>query len=159
MRRRTLWVALAIVVLALTSVGSAQAVERIVVRIEMGEFYFQVPGQERHAPIVLQAGQSYALVFANVGMMHHEVLIGRHVVVENGTPDGYEVNLLDALPLKVAGDGWEVGVSGFIEVELEPGQEITLEVTMPADLVGDWEIGCFVPGHYQAGMLAPFVIE
>lgn len=159
MRRWMWWAGVSLVVLALGSVGFAQDEERIEVRIEMGEYYFQVPGQERNAPIVLQAGQSYALVFANVGMMEHEVLIGRNVVVEDGIPDGYEVNLLDAVGLDVAGDDWYVGVSGFIEVELEAGQEITLQVTVPSELVGTWEIGCFVPGHYQAGMLAPFVIE
>ncbi len=133
--------------------------ERVVVRIEMGEFYFQVEGHERNEPIVLLAGQKYEIVFANVGMMEHEVLIGRDVVLAEGMPDGYEVNLLDAIEVDVVGEGWEVGTSGFVEVELEAGETVVLHFTLPDEAIGTWEIGCFIPGHYQAGMLAPFVVE
>jgi uncharacterized cupredoxin-like copper-binding protein len=133
--------------------------ERVVVRIEMAEFFFQVEGHERNEPIVLLAGQKYEIVFANVGMMEHEVLIGRDVVVEEGIPDGYEVNLLDAIEVDVVGEGWEVGTSGFVEVELEAGETVILHVTLPDEAIGTWEIGCFIPGHYQAGMLAPVVVE
>ena len=158
--RRTWIVGMAVVVLGLAALGHAQVTdERVVVRIEMGEFYFQVEGQERNEPIVLLAGQRYEIVFANVGMMEHEVLIGRDVVVEDGIPDGYEVNLLDAIEVDVVGEGWEVGTSGFVEVELEPGETVVLHFTLPDEAIGTWEIGCFIPGHYQAGMLAPVVVE
>lgn len=153
---------LALLVSALVAIASfalAQSSERIEVVIELHEFNFTVAGGEANAPIVLKAGQPYSVVFVNAGMMEHEVLIGRTVVVENGVPDGYETNLLDAIPVKVAGDDWEVGTSGFVEVELEPGQSVEIHFTLPVELIGTWEIGCFVPGHYQAGMLAPFIVE
>lgn len=141
------------------SLALAQDEEPTQVRIEMSEYYFQVEGQEQNEAIVLQAGHPYELVFANVGTMEHEVLIGREVVVEDGVPDGYETNLLDAVVMDVFEDDWMVRMSGMIEFELEEGEELTMLVTVPGDLVGTWEIGCFVPGHYQAGMKAPFVIE
>ena len=152
------------VVLGLVAVAAAMGhggvtEERVVVRIEMGEFYFQVEGHERNEPIVLLAGQPYEIVFVNVGMMEHEVLIGRDVIVEDGIPDGYEVNLLDAVEVDVVGEGWEVGTSGFVEVELDAGETVVLHFTLPDEAIGTWEIGCFIPGHYQAGMLAPFVVE
>lgn len=128
----------------------------------MGECYFQIEGQERNGAIVLEAGRPYEIVFANVGSMEHEVLIGRDVVEIDGAPDGYEANLLDAVEVDVVGDDeWEVGTSGLIEIELEleEGESVTIHVTVPAELVGTWETGCFVPGHYQVGMKAPFVIE
>ena len=147
-------------VAAVAAMGHAAVTdERVVVRIEMGEFYFQVEGQERNAPIVFLAGQRYEVVFVNVGVMEHEVLIGRDVVVEDEIPDGYEVNLLDAVEVDVVGEGWEVGTSGFVEVELEAGQTVVLHFTLPDEAIGTWEIGCFIPGHYQAGMLAPVVVE
>jgi len=162
--RKLSWAVMAAVVLGSSALVAAMghggvSDERLQVRIEMGEFYFQVEGHERNAPIVLKAGQRYELVFVNVGMMEHEVLIGRDVIVENGIPDGYEVNLLDALEVDVVGEGWEVGTSGFVEVELQPGTSVVLHVTLPDDAIGTWEIGCFIPGHYQAGMLAPVVVE
>ena len=141
------------------SLAFAQDAERIEVVIELHEFNFTIAGGEANAPIVFQAGQPYSVVFANLGMMEHEVLIGRTVLVENGVPDGYETNLLDAVEVDVVGEGWEVGTSGFVEVELEPGESVTIHFTLPAELVGTGEIGCFNPGHDQAGMLAPVVVE
>jgi uncharacterized cupredoxin-like copper-binding protein len=162
--RKLGWALMAVVVLGSSALVAATghggvSDERVQVRIEMGEFYFQVEGQERDAPIVLKAGQRYELLFVNVGMMEHEVLIGRDVVVEDGIPDGYEVNLLDALRVDVVGDGWEVVTTGFVEVELQPGTSVALHVTLSDDAIGTWEIGCFVPGHYQAGMHAPVIVE
>ena len=160
-RARTIWASMiAAVAIALAgSLALAQEMEPTQIRIEMAEFYFQVEGQEQNEAIVLQAGQPYELVFANVGTTEHEVLIGREVVVEDGVPDGYETNLLDAVVMDVSEDDWMVRMSGLIEFELEEGEALTMLVTVPEDLVGTWEIGCFVPGHYQAGMKAPFVIE
>ncbi|MDF1524493.1 MAG: hypothetical protein P1P87_16950 [Trueperaceae bacterium] len=152
----------ALLTFLLVTVGSfafAQDAERIEVVIELREFSFTVAGGEANAPIVFKAGQPYSVVFSNVGMMGHEVLVGRSVLVEDGVPDGYETNLLDALPVKVAGDDWEVGTSGFVEVELEPGQSVEIYFTLPTELIGTWEIGCFVPGHYQAGMKAAVIVE
>ena len=141
------------------SLALAQDAEPTQVRVEMAAFYFQVEGQAQNEAIVLQAGQPYELVFANVGTMEHEVLIGREVIVEDGVPDGYETNLLDAVVTDVVDDDRMVRMSGVIEFELEEGESLTLRVTVPEDLVGTWEVGCFVPGHYEAGMKAPFVIE
>src|SRR6056297_2353519 len=151
--------AILVAALAAGAMALAQDAEPMQVRIEMGEFYFQVEGQERNEAIVLQAGQPYDLLFANGGTMEHEVLIGRELLVEDGVPDGYATNLLDAVVIDVFEDDWLVRMSGMIEFEVEEGESLVFRVTVPEDLVGTWEIGCFIPGHYQAGMKAPFVIE
>lgn len=137
----------------------AQDDDEIELTIEMGEFYFQVEGQERNAPIVLEAGQAYEITFVNVGMMEHEVLIGRDLILENGSADGYQTNLLDQVVMDVVEDEGFVRVSGMIEFELEEGASITLELTLPDELIGTWEIGCFIPGHYEAGMKAPVEVR
>ena len=36
------------------------------------------------------------------------------------------------------------------------GQEIELPVKLSA---GTWELGCYEPGHYEAGMHQPLVVE
>lgn len=161
MRNRRWWSTLVIGTAWVLAFGMAfgQEAESIELRIELGEFYFQVDGQDRNAAIVLDAGQSYLLTFANVGTMEHEVLIGQGLLTDDGIADGYETNLLDQVEMDVVGDGWFVEVAGMIEFELEEGEQITLKVTVPEALVGIWEIGCFIPGHYEAGMKAPFEIR
>ena len=108
---------------------------------------------------MLEAGVPYVLSFVNVGSMEHEVLIGQGLLVEDDIPDGYETNLFEGVVLDVTGDDWFVRVGGMIEFELEEGESVTLEVTVPDSRIGVWEIGCFIPGHYQAGMKAPFEIR
>ena len=45
-------------------------------------------------------------------------------------------------------------------MEVEPGvKDIWIRITVPANLKGEWEIGCFVEGHYAGGMHAKLVFE
>ena len=37
-------------------------------------------------------------------------------------------------------------------ITVEPGGRVTLKVHIPDDAVGTWELGCFIEGHYEAGM-------
>lgn len=136
-----------------------------VVKLEvlLGEFYFQVEGAEKNAPIVLEAGKTYELELKNVGNVLHEVAIGKEVITEGGKAVGFAENLLEDVDVEIHGrmlvDGqerrFEVEAETLEEVELEPGVVLEVEFTIPEDRVGDWEMACFVPGHYEAGMRAP----
>jgi len=54
----------------------------------------------------------------------------------------------------------EVEDSLFGELEVEPGvNDIWLRMVIPAELKGEWELGCFVEGHYEQGMKAKLIIE
>lgn len=44
-------------------------------------------------------------------------------------------------------------------MEVEPGGFASVTFALPADRRGEWEIGCFVPGHYEAGMKATLVVR
>ena len=44
-------------------------------------------------------------------------------------------------------------------VTVEPGGVVELTLLVPADAVGTWEIGCFLEGHYEAGMLGTFNVQ
>ncbi len=155
--------ALLLLIVALGVLGAALAHgeegEVTTLEISMGEMFFQLEGQEQNAAIVLEAGETYAIEFKNVGAVKHVAFIGREVVTEDGVAVGYATNLLEDVEVKLEGAGWEVEAPGFIELELEPAEEAELIVTIPESLKGEWEIGCFIPGHYQAGMKAPFVIQ
>lgn len=119
--------------------------------IALGEFFFQEitsDGRaEKNAPIELPAGEELLIRFVNEGNTLHLVSMGR-----NADPDGlggYRENLFGGGP----------SGSGFISVNVEPGNEFLLHLFLPADAAGEWEIGCFIPGHYRAGMHAPLNVR
>ena len=118
--------------------------EEIELKILVGEFFFQVEGQEKNAPLVLETGTEYELVFKNVGVVLHEVILGREVKLEEGRAVGYQERLLEDVE---------------VETQLGPGVELRVAFTLPDERAGEWEIGCFIPGHYEAGMHAPLSIK
>ena len=118
--------------------------EVIELKISVGELFFQVEGQEKNSPLVLETGTEYELVFKNVGMVLHEVILGRQMKLEQGMAAGYQELLLEDVE---------------VETLLEPGVELRVAFTLPDEKAGEWEIGCFIPGHYEAGMHAPLSIK
>ena len=121
---------------------------------------FILEGQQPNTPVVLEAGKSYALEFENVGKIKHEVLWGRSPIkTAKGTLEDYETNLFASTEAVVDSKGWEVVNAGLIEVVLEPGQTLEVMITIPETMRGEWDMGCFQPGHYEAGMHAAIVIQ
>ena len=116
--------------------------------IRMGEMYFAVDGVEDGEPFRFTSGASHLMHFVNEGAVDHEVHFGREPSIEHRT---YLQNLF--------GMGGEHAMHGFMGLHLKPGESGTLHVWIPESKRGEWEIGCFIPGHYEAGMKAPFVIE
>ncbi|RMG89561.1 MAG: hypothetical protein D6712_01450 [Chloroflexi bacterium] len=138
--------------------GEAEEIEII-----LTEYAFTVEGGEENAPIVLHAGDTYKLEFVNEGEMMHEVLFGAGVIIEDDFAVGYEENIFEDVEAVIEGEmngaEFEVEVSGIEEIELNPGQKLEIMLTIPEELIGEWEIGCFVKGHYELGMVAPLIIE
>ncbi len=123
--------------------------------IHMGEMYFQVHSingeeveMEKNAPITIHAGQRHLIRFENVGTVEHEVHFGRNPDLEARV---YKENLF--------GEHGEEAALGFLGLHLLPGESATLHIWVPEDKKGEWEIGCFMPGHYEAGQRAPLIIE
>lgn len=131
-----------------------------VVQVRMSEFKFE-PAEVR-----LQAGQPARIEFINEGAIEHEVVIGRQLKLEAGKPAGYEEDFFEwgALPVETSGEGFRVGSPEEIEeegwhVEIEPGGKVLVSFTVPADRTGEWEVGCLIPGHYEAGMKGTLIVE
>lgn len=112
--------------------------------VRMGEMYFQVPGREKNAPIRLETGESHLIRFTNEGQVEHEVHFGRNPYQEGGLYEGYNESLFG---------------SSDMGLHLKPGESAVLHVRISEDKKGEWEIGCFMPGHYEAGQKAPLIIE
>jgi len=161
-----LWLMLPIIIGVLLlgpNLGNAQGFQREMT-ILMGEFFFQVEGQDRNETIVLESGVPYRVTFRNVGNTVHRVKFGRGLIIEEGVPFAYTENLFDDVPLQIegvsAGDiDFRVLTDRLLELDLDPGGEMDIVFTLPQNAQGAWELGCFVIGHYEAGMLAPLTVQ
>nr|BAL59409.1 hypothetical protein HGMM_OP4C045 [Candidatus Acetothermum autotrophicum] len=108
--------------------------------IKMGEFYFQVPGKDKNAPIELQAGKELLIKFVNEGKVAHEAHFGRNF---DSTKRLYKEDLMP----------------GFLGLHLEPNQVGYLHILLPEKQKGEWELGCLISGHYEAGQKAKLVVK
>jgi len=112
----------------------------------------------------LPAGRSVLVTLRNVGRIMHHWSVGRTLL----SGGGYEHDLLAIMePEVLNGTGYRLveteeggaeGPGGVI-IEVAPGAAVTLRLTVPADATGTWEMGCFVPGHYQAGMKKALTVK
>lgn len=133
--------------------------------IHMGEFFFQVEGQAQGAPIEVEAGKTYMLKFHIDGKIQHEAMIGdpTQLHMEDGMAHGYVNNLFDGVTLKLMGTikdrEFRVAVMGLMEIDLKQDQLLAIEFTLPESKKGQWEIGCFIMGHYEAGMKIPLIVK
>ncbi len=123
--------------------------------IHLGEMYFQVHevngeevDAEKNAPIRITASQRHLIRFENEGQVEHEVHFGRNPDLEGRF---YKENLF--------GPGGEHAAHGWMGLHLKPGESATLHIWIPETKRGEWEVGCFMPGHYEAGQHAPLIIE
>lgn len=109
----------------------------------------------------LAADQAVTLTVRNEGRVPHELMIGR----EPKRDGGYARDLLAAARVEVvAGQGYRwSGAGGHAghgaELLVEAGGHATLRLEFPADAAGEWELGCFLPGHYEAGMKGVLVVR
>ncbi|MFQ5879701.1 MAG: plastocyanin/azurin family copper-binding protein [Dehalococcoidia bacterium] len=125
------------------------------IQIRLGEMYFE-PDEIR-----LQEGQQVTIELINEGAVLHEFMVGREVEMHNGTADGYEHDFFEGVDVEYTGEKAELEreEEHGTEVELEAGGKGVLTFTVPTGKTGEWEIGCFIPGHYEAGMKGKLIVE
>jgi len=147
-------------------VGSPAA-QRLV--LLMDEFSFTVAGAPPPPgyPLetaVLPTGRAVLVTLRNIGRIVHHLSVGRTLLPGGG----FENDLLAMVePEALSGTGYRLveteegaaGRPGGVIIEVAPGGEVTLRLTVPADATGTWEMACFVPGHYQAGMRKALTIK
>lgn len=144
-----------------------------VVEMDMAEFAFASPDGQSNPTFRIPAGKTVGIHLHNEGSVVHELVMGRKPAKlvetdQSGTkvvrPDGYDTMLFDELEADVFfyyGEAKaEIGGARFEELEVDPGiKDIWLRLQFPPELKGEWELGCFVPGHYEAGMHATLIVE
>lgn len=135
-----------------TSAGATEDGTRTI-ELNLSEFKF--------APqrVTLTAGERVTLRLVNRGAVEHEFMAGREVDEAEG---GYHEDLFHDLKPVVSGAAMAMEPIGHehegFGVRVAPGRTAEITFVVP-DEPGVYEIGCFVPGHYEAGMKATLVIE
>ncbi len=123
------------------------------------EMSFQLDGQEKNAPITFQSGTTYDLHIKNEGKILHEVQFGRDPDMSSGLAHDYKVLLFANTEVVTVINDTEIVSPGMTEVVLKPGQEVHVLFTLEEANKGEWEVACFQPGHYEAGMHAPVIVN
>jgi len=138
--------------------------EPIVIEVTMADFSF--------SPAVLQipADRPVTLVFVNKGVVEHEFMVGRRAV--NGD---FEVDLLANVNVEMGSEdmadhddtgaaphdhpGMDVQDDHGTMVLTGPGMRGRMTFVLPGDLRGEWEMACFIPGHYDGGMHGTVIVN
>lgn len=119
------------------------------IEIEMKEFAFSP------ATLTVRAGERVVLRARNTGAAEHDLMAGR-----NPKPSqGYGEDLFAGAGAKLTGGraGHADGHRG-VGLLLPAAQAGAVAFVVPS-LPGAYEFGCFVAGHYEAGMKGTLIIE
>ena len=131
-----------------------------VIEIDMYEYSFANPAGEINPVFRIPSGKTVGIHLHNEGDLLHEVAFGRNL----GASGEYE----EVLTESVTSDlffYWdrarvEVGGATFAEIEQPAGhRDIWIRINIPGEFGGEWELGCFLPDHYELGMHAALIVE
>lgn len=132
------------VVIAACGGGAAPASGRTIT-IEMSDFAFSP------SAIDLAPGERVTLTFRNVGTVEHEFMAGSEPMMGTGYRQDW---LAQAKP--DAGKSHDTAHAGE-GVRAAAKKSAELKLVVPAEK-GEFEFGCFVAGHYEAGMKGKLVV-
>lgn len=105
--------------------------------------------------LTLQPGEKVTLQFKNGDPIEHEFMAGR----DPSPGHGYGQDLfkgVETTPRSVAERGMGHG-GDLVALRVPAGQTATMTFVVPASS-GRYEFGCFVEGHYEAGMKGALAI-
>ena len=118
------------------------------VEITMSEFGFSP------RTITVSPGETVTLKFTNVGALEHEFMAGRAPVAGRGYTEDWLKRAVPALANHTHPGEEHLGEG--IRVSADWGNRVTLVVPQEK---GTYEFGCFIAGHYEAGMKGSIVVR
>jgi hypothetical protein len=147
----------ALVMAIVTSVGSSTGT------VEDGELAIELTGYHIDPEtLILPAGEDVTLVLTNTGTFTHNVAIGRDPVLDGESVVGFEEDLL-ARSASAARPGnaliTPVDPSLPTTVSVAPESTVEVEVRVPEELVGDWQLGCFQGSGCEARIDQPATLR
>ena len=119
-----------------------------VVEVTMKEFTFSP------RTISVRAGETVTLKLTNLGALEHEFMAGRAPVPSRGYTEDWLKRAVPALASHTHPGEEHVGEG--IRVSADWGNQVTLVVP---EEKGTFEFGCFIAGHYEAGMKGSIVVR
>ncbi len=152
---RLRWAGLAMALFALTQAACASQGSHHQFKVRLGEFYFKPDA------IQVKVDQTLSLELTNEGKAPHEFMLGHAMQLEDGKPEHYEHDFFNGVAFQFAGNRarLEKEEGHGTMVLLEPGGRAVLTFSVPPGKLGEWEVGCFRPGHYEAGMRGRFIVK
>jgi len=163
--KRILIATITLVGLVLAGCASATP-EPVTFRVEMREYAFS-PGT-----LEARVGQQVIIELVNVGVLPHELMIGRDLTMMESRPNGYQHDMFAeagvepevmAMSSDMAGSdhSGQMGHAGWSVVLNKTGDTATIRFTVTDAMVGEWEMGCFEQEgvHYIAGMKGKFIVS
>lgn len=163
--------------------AAGQEAEALLIDVTLDEYSFSPD------PLRIPAGRPVTLVIRNVGRFAHEFMAGReaeddefshdlfadlHVNIEQveTTAESHgehaEHDHADTAEHEHEADHDDAAAGGHEHgaghehgtmVENQPGETFHMTFTLPESRRGEWSTGCFLPGHYEAGMHGTLVVE
>jgi hypothetical protein len=111
--------------------------------------------------LYLPVEKPLTLTFVNQSDVTHWFSLGREVDDSTGRTTGFVEDLLADLKVRVVPARAVATDAGHHVFSVETGQSITVAFELPADRVGEWELGCFTAAgcYYEYGFLAPVTVE
>jgi plastocyanin len=155
--------------LLLTACGAKATPEPLEVTITMTEYAYDP------AELQFQVGQEVTLNLVNKGTLVHEIMFGRDMMLMDGKPSGYSVDMFETAGIEPHVSIMDGGVVSDDDQHMEggdhdhPGFMVSVPVgndmysmtfTVTKEMLGEWEYGCFeLEGvHYTAGMVGKLTV-
>jgi uncharacterized cupredoxin-like copper-binding protein len=137
----------AMAAVACTSEPGRPAAARVI-EITMKEFTFSPRS------ITVRAGETVTLKFTNVGSLEHEFMAGRAPLPSRGYTEDWLKRAVPGLANHTHPGEEHLGEG--IRVSADWGNRVTLVVP---EEKGTYEFGCFIAGHYEAGMKGSIIVR
>jgi hypothetical protein len=140
-----------------TGVGSSTGTVR------GGELQIELAGYRVDPPtLVLPAGEDVTLVLDNTSTYHHNIAIGQEPIRLEGQIVGYEQDLLalsalGADPARALITPTDPALPTTVSVA--PGTIVRVDVRIPEELVGEWQLGCFQGSGCEARIDEPATLR
>ena len=161
--------------LGVSALATGQETEPLRIDVTLDEYSF---GPES---LRIPAGRPVTLVIRNVGRVSHEFMAGRDVEGNDFRQDLFADLHVNIEPAEMAEGHDEHTDAGHADVahdapaetehahgeehehgtmvEAAPGEVFLMTFTLPEDRRGEWTTGCFLSGHYEAGMHGTLIVQ
>lgn len=102
--------------------------------------------------VTASAGETIEFVVTNSGAVEHEFRVTDQADIDAHIAGGHEEHMGDDAGDDIGDDaGDDMGDTPMLV--LQPGETMTLTVTIPDDPTVFTRFVCLIPGHYEAGMV------